>query len=157
MQEEIGCVVDKKGKWVNVAITRKSTCSSCHADEKCHVAPVTQALTPDRIVVTCQTTQSVDIGDQVKLYLPQASLLKAAMLGYLYPLTGFFCGLFIAEYMCPEFLNTDIIALIGSVIGGALGWLLARYQARKQESTWQPQITAYLGQPIHTHIQKSPI
>tara|TARA_B100001094_G_scaffold302242_1_gene329260 strand:- start:6534 stop:7007 length:474 start_codon:yes stop_codon:yes gene_type:complete len=156
MQEEIGYVIEKKGTWIDVAITRKSTCSKCHSSHQCSVAPITQALTPDHIVVTCQTTQTVHIGDQVKLCLPQASVVKAAMLGYLYPLMGFFIGLFIAESIRPASYNTDITALVGGVLGGTLGWLLARYQAKQQESTWQPQITAYLGQPIETssHIYK---
>lgn len=133
---------------------RESGCKACHSQNDCSVAPVAEALSPAEHRVWCASRKPLLLGSQVEVLLPQAALRQAAVLGYLYPLTGFMLGLFCGESALSGLaIHPDLAAGLGALIGCGLAWACARHQAQKHTQRWRPEVVVDFGVPMALKTQ----
>ena len=77
-------------------------------------------------MVTVPVPDSVLPGETVSLFMPEASIALASLLGYFLPAVGLLLG----AVLCGSLFYGDLAAVLGAVIGLAGGVLLARALAR---------------------------
>lgn len=154
--KKIGQVIATRPGWVEVAVAKESGCKACHSQSDCSVAPVADALSPAQHRVWCASAKPLVVGSQVEVLLPQAALREAAILGYLYPLSGFMLGMFSGPGLFSGFaFSEDFAAGLGAVMGCGLAWILARQKAHKQTQRWRPEVVADFGVPMPTKCQSN--
>ncbi|MBA1272167.1 SoxR reducing system RseC family protein [Stutzerimonas azotifigens] len=119
MIEERGRVValEAEGAWVEPL--QKSTCSGCSVRSGCGQGLMDRlGVRERRHRVFASSDLVLDVGDQVVIGLPEATLLKAAASVYLFPLLVLFASAFLASY-----LSFGEPAVIFCGLGGfALAW-----------------------------------
>ncbi|MCV2883247.1 SoxR reducing system RseC family protein [Aestuariibacter sp. AA17] len=85
MIEEIGIVkeIDKDVIWVETQI--KTTCGSCHASDNCGTGVVAKAFSPKTDLLKLACSERAEVGQKVKIGIPERTLLHASALVYLLP------------------------------------------------------------------------
>lgn len=116
----------------------KASCSSCASRAGCG-SRVLNKLGPQMthtLAVPCE--QPLIAGQKVELGIGEASLLSSALLVYMSPLVG----LFLMAGLFQMLFAQDLPTLCGAMLGGAGGFLVARYLSPKlaNRSEWQPVI-----------------
>lgn len=112
-----------------IAYIRPDACAKCGA---CGSMSQKGSI---RLKADCQ------VGDWVKVELPDGHFMKATMLAYVLPLVGFLLGLFLGYALSG---GQEIWALLGSAIGLSLCAIILRLaEARiSGRSDWTPRVTA---------------
>ncbi|MCG9962701.1 MAG: SoxR reducing system RseC family protein [Shewanella sp.] len=157
MMEEVARVVacDNQG-WLTVEVELKSTCKSCSSSESCGTSAVAQAFSAKTQQFSIQTERTCEVGELLKLGLPESVLLKAAALVYLMPLLGLFCGALSGQFFAGLFqINADLSAIGFATLGAITAWLIGKRKAKQLEVDSQPVILAYLGAGIS--LDKLPV
>lgn len=107
--EQIGEVVEIKGKFALVRIKRTSSCgencSSCSGECK-----------PTASIVTAVNGLSAKPGDTVKLQMNSASFLLLAFIGYILPLLICMAVYFVAKSLTDSLIVADICAVSSIII-----------------------------------------
>ena len=107
--EQIGEVVEIKGKFALVRIKRTSSCgencSSCSGECK-----------PTASIVTAINGLSAKPGDTVKLQMNSASFLLLAFIGYILPLLVCIAVYFISKTLTDSIIVADICAIASIII-----------------------------------------
>ena len=107
--EQIGEVVEVKGKFAQVRIKRTSSCgencSSCSGECK-----------PTASIVTAVNGLSAKPGDTVKLQMNSASFLLLAFIGYILPLIVCISVYFISKALTDSIIIADVCAIASIVI-----------------------------------------
>ncbi len=150
MLEEVATVIayDETG-WVTVEIELKSACNHCSNNENCGTSTVSKAFSIKRQQFSLKSDKACEVGDLLKLALPESVILKAALLVYIFPLIGLFIGALIGLWFSHLLLiNPDYSSIVMGALGGIGAWLLGKRQASKLEAESTPVITAYLGQGV---------
>ncbi|WP_172589577.1 SoxR reducing system RseC family protein [Shewanella xiamenensis] len=150
MMEEVARVVacDNQG-WLTVEVELKSTCKSCSSSESCGTSAVAQAFSAKTQQFSIQSDRPCEVGELLKLGLPESVILKAAALVYLMPLLGLFLGAILGQFCAGLFeINSDICAIVFASLGAIAAWLIGKRQAKQLEVHSQPVILAYLGAGI---------
>ena len=102
MIEEIGVVVriDKEKElqhiWVETDI--KTTCSSCQAQANCGTSVVAKAFTNKKQQLKLAYEYPVEMGQKIKIGIPEEKLLSASLLVYLLPILGLITGSVLASH-----------------------------------------------------------
>lgn len=105
MIEEVGVItgIDKQNHeqyiWVETKI--KTTCGGCQANDNCGTGVIAKALTPKKEQLYLACDETVNIGQQVKLGIPEGNLLKASALVYLLPIVVVLVTALIAQFVFP--------------------------------------------------------
>ncbi len=86
MSEELATVVAIEGDHAWVECERRSACSGCQQQSGCGTGTVAKAFPLKAPRLRVRLTAEVRIGQQVRLGIPQASLLRGAALVYVLPL-----------------------------------------------------------------------
>lgn len=85
MIEEIGKVVAVEPGFAWVETQVKTTCSSCVANDNCGTGLVAKAFTPKPEHLLIPTPSPLQVGQSVKIGIPEQHLLSASMWMYLVP------------------------------------------------------------------------
>lgn len=107
--EQIGEVVELKGKNALVRIRRASACG-----ENC--AQCSGNCTPTATVVCAVNGLSAKVGDTVKLQMNSGAFLLLAFIGYILPILLCIGAYFIAEKITGNILIADISAILTILI-----------------------------------------
>ncbi|MFT5676558.1 MAG: sigma-E factor negative regulatory protein RseC, partial [Paraglaciecola sp.] len=105
MIEEIGVItaIDKKDNeqyiWIETQI--KTTCGGCQANDNCGTGIVAKAFTPKKEQLHLACDETVNVGQQVKLGIPEEDLLMASALVYLLPIVVVLLTAVIAQFVFP--------------------------------------------------------
>lgn len=131
MIEEIGTItaVDADHIWVETQI--KTTCSGCEANENCGTGVVAKAFAPktDKLIFRCH--QHAEVGQKVKLGIPENALLSASALVYMLPLFVLVVTALAGQYLLPLIgLNHEGFIILSAFVATALSfwWVKARVQ-----------------------------
>ena len=161
MIKELASVVAIEAGQVTVTSQIKSTCSGCAQVDTCGSGQIAKALSmiageidsaifltlPYYISVTGVQLQE---GDCVVLALPEKHVLSSAGQVYLLPLLGLISFSAIGQLLLKQqILPHELFALGLGLIGGYLGYRLAKYQQKqgKQSKNLQPKIIEVLPSP----------
>ncbi|MEI6858642.1 MAG: SoxR reducing system RseC family protein [Shewanella sp.] len=151
MMEEMAKVIncDDKG-WVTVEVKVKNACSHCDNSESCGTSAVASAFSPKVQVFSIPSKNNYQLGQLLRLGLPESVILKAAALIYILPLIGFFFGAGLAMFILSQFQKevSELHVIPVAFVGAFLSWLYARSVAKKMEHSSQPVILSDLGQSL---------
>lgn len=143
MIEEPGRVVAVEGKQVWVETIQQSSCGGCAAKSTCGQGLVAKYTSGKRNHIRLVTDQSLRVGDQVVLGIPENTLLKSAFLAYGLPLLLFIAAAGVADSLFgapePWVIGIGILALC---LGFVLVRLISGVGAGK--SSFQPLILKVL-------------
>ena len=113
--EQIGEIVELKGKQALVRIKRTSSCgencSSCSGECK-----------PTTTVVSAVNGVSARVGDTVKLQMNSASFLLLAFIGYILPIL-----ICVATYFITMHITSSVILADGFAVGALVVTLIVFY------------------------------
>ena len=124
-----GTVIKEEKKGVLVCFERLAACAGCNACGR------------DKKQTTVFVYGQAKLGDVVSVEMPDAQVLKASLLTYLFPLAGFIGGLFLGAAI---FGNEDWAMVLGGLSGLTLCALLLKVTDKRlgQRHPWQPHIVA---------------
>lgn len=153
MMKEWVTVVSWQNGDAIVSCDVKSSCSSCASRSGCG-SRLLNKLGPQSshsMVVPCE--QPLVAGQKVELGIAEGSLLGSALLVYMSPLAG----LFIVASLFQLLFNTDLASIMGALLGGVGGFLLAKglSPALSRRESWQPVILSVGLPPGALYVEAS--
>ncbi|MGL4251848.1 MAG: SoxR reducing system RseC family protein [Aeromonas sp.] len=142
MSEELATVVAIEGDHAWVACERRSACNGCQQQSNCGTGTVAKAFSMKAPRLRVRLTANVRIGQQIRLGIPQQSLLRGAALVYVLPLFCLLAGaLFGQLWLAPLLSGGEGITILAALSGGGLGFLLVRYfSSRLDQGRYGPQM-----------------
>jgi len=139
MIEAIATVVGTKAGIVRVEYRRSSACGHCQQVSSCHVSSMEKEDEKKNQIIDISSSLAVEIGQQVRIGMPESGLLKGALLIYILPLFFIILGAAVGQYLATA--ETEWPSILGATIGGAIGFILIRLRASKLTNTeYQPVI-----------------
>ncbi|WP_165461668.1 SoxR-reducing system protein RseC [Atlantibacter sp.] len=153
MMKEWATVVSWQNGEAIVNCDVKSSCSSCASRSGCgsRILNKLGPQTSHSIIVPCE--QPLIPGQKVELGIAEGSVLGSALLVYMSPLVG----LFLVAGLFQWLFSTDIAAMVGALLGGTGGFLLAKglSPALSQRERWQPVVLSIGLPPDALRVQTS--
>ncbi|MGK0499124.1 MAG: sigma-E factor negative regulatory protein RseC [Oceanicoccus sp.] len=142
MITETGRVVaiEADGLWVETI--RSSTCNSCSVQKGCGHSMLNKVGDGKRhhmrVMLGALAASDFTVDDEVKVCIPEQVLVSAALLVYLLPLLSLLAG----ASLISIWWSGDVAALLGAVMGFALGLGLVRLHAwrNRNNQSLQPWI-----------------
>ncbi len=144
MIEEVGSIVELKGKNVAVVLCQKSSfCENCAAEGVCHVGDDNSSK-----LVEVHNHLAADIGDRVKIATSTRSFLQSSFLLYIVPLiflvTGAVIGQFLAEFLDNGLDSNVLSAIMGSAFMAG-SFVILRVTTRSlAKEAYMPRVVAIL-------------
>lgn len=143
MIEEKATVVGFEGELVLVESLVKSGCSGCQQVKSCGSGQIAQAFPQKTTQFKVRSHLSLNVGDMVTIGLSEKILLSSAWQVYMWPLIGLILMSSVGQYLVVhEVLANELFALPIAVLGGYLGFYLAKKKQHKltNEPQWLPVI-----------------
>ncbi|SDX24029.1 SoxR reducing system RseC family protein [Marinobacter mobilis] len=137
MITETGRVIAVKGENIWVQTIRLSACNSCKARQGCGQKVLAGATGGRANQVQVVNHLGARVGDEVTLAIAESALLGASLLAYAVPLLLFVLGAVAGHYAGS---GTEGAAIIGSVIGLAAGFGVARLLHGRHGSEYVPRL-----------------
>lgn len=131
--EELAEIVAIENGMISVVSQVKSSCNSCSQVSTCASGQVAKAIPHKKLSFTLPETallndQPVQVGDCVILTLPEVDVLKSAWQVYLLPVIGLISFSAIGQwFMMQKVLSHELWALAAGLIGGYLGYRIAKF------------------------------
>jgi sigma-E factor negative regulatory protein RseC len=150
MMEEIGIIsaveMRNNQQYIRVETQIKTTCGGCQANDDCGTGVVAKAFSPkkEQLYLLCES--AVNVGQGVKLGIPEDRLLSASALVYLLPLVAMLCAALLAQFTLPLLgLQAEgwIIATVFITAILSFYWLRYFFKQDKQ-ADYQPQLIALM-------------
>ncbi|MDP5293066.1 SoxR reducing system RseC family protein [Oceanimonas sp. CHS3-5] len=128
MIEEIATVTAVHDGRVEVSCFSKSACGQCRQSSTCGTGLVSKALPgrDHRFVIATELT--LQPGQQVRIGIPEQSLITGALLVYLLPLLCLLTGGLVAGWAGLG----EGASIVGALAGGGLGFALASRLSRRR-------------------------
>jgi len=132
MIESVATVVAVGDTWAQVECRRKSACGHCQQQESCGVGAVAKAMPGRPQLLEIALTAPVHVGQQVRIGIPERSLLTSALLVYMVPVLFLLLGALAGKLVSVQWpVGEEPSEIIGALLGGAFGFLLARLGAKR--------------------------
>lgn len=148
MVEENGIVVQSDANRLIVAVVQSNACQSCRARQGCGQAVLSGLSNSDTQLAKnhfeLPAHRDIQIGDQVRLGIPEDSLSLAAFWMYLWPLLMALAGLLIAAALGLG----EALQLLLAVVCGALAVGITSYRFRRPDQRWEPRVLA-----VHSNVK----
>lgn len=132
MIEEIGVIkaVDGDHIWVETQI--KTTCGGCEANAHCGTGGMARAFTPKTQTLIFRYPQPAQIGQRVKLGVPEQDLLGASVLVYLLPLLALLAAALVSPWLLSQLsLQGEGWVVLTSLSAMACCFLLVRRSLKR--------------------------
>lgn len=134
MIEESATVVAIAQNNITVTSELKSACSGCQQVDNCGSGQVAKAFPQKQLTLTVKSTLPVKLGDNVILGLNESALLSSAWQVYLWPLIGLILASWLGQWLLNQrVLSHEFFAIIFAIVGGYIGFFLAKKRQQKQE------------------------
>jgi len=109
MMEEVGTVIELKGKHLALVLCEKSsTCKNCASLESCKVSDDNRSM-----IVESHNAIGAEVGDKVRLSISSRKFLSSSFLVYIVPLVALIIGAVIGEVVGSRLdngVNPDLLA-----------------------------------------------
>lgn len=139
------------GYQVNLSCEQKTSCSGCASAKSCATGTVSKALGKKTLQWNLMSSSPVSLGQVVEIGFPEKSLLQSAALVYLLPLFALLFGAALGEqWLAPMLQAGEGMVVLSACLFTALGILLAKFFAKRLESSTKEQVVILrvLGEPI---------
>lgn len=148
MIKELANVIAVDTDNITVSSQIKSTCSGCAQVKTCGSGQIAKALPQASLTLTLpydntSLENSLEVGDCVVIALPEEHILSSASQVYLWPLLGLIVFSAVGQFLFKQqVLPHELFALGFGLIGGYLGYRIAKYQQNQGErsASLQPKI-----------------
>jgi sigma-E factor negative regulatory protein RseC len=157
MIEEKATVVAVYAHSITVASTVKSSCSSCQQIDSCGSGQIAKAI-PQKTLITdinCSelacAEQTLMVGDEVILGIPEKDMLLTAWQVYLWPIIGLLIFSAVGQWLLiTHYLHHEPLAITLGLLGGYIGFQLAKFRQKQREnSDWlAPKLLSVLPKTI---------
>jgi sigma-E factor negative regulatory protein RseC len=139
---EQGKVVSVEDDYAYVEVIQQSSCQSCSASKACGTKVLKSLFQTKRHYLKlpfAHLDSCPSLGDQVEIEINEAALLKSSLLVYIVPLVSlvFFAILF------DRLFASELLAMLGGVIGFTSGLVIARFYAlfHARSEQFQPRLS----------------
>lgn len=154
--EELATVTANENGKITVVSQIKSSCNSCAQADTCASGQIAKAIPHKQLSFTLSKpesleNQAVNVGDCVVLTVPEGDVLQSAWQVYLLPIFGLFSFSALGQWLVQEeVLAHELIALAIGIVGGYLGYRLAKHLQNKpnKRKKLQPEILKVLPKPL---------
>ncbi|GBL04690.1 SoxR reducing system RseC family protein [Glaciecola sp. KUL10] len=144
MIEEMGVVKKVEGEFVWVETQVKTTCGSCQAKSNCGTSVIAKVFNPKAELLRLKSPINLKVGQQVKLGIPEETLVSASALVYLLPLSVFMLTIFSTQ---SAFALHELFSLFFGLFGALISfWWVSRYSKTQQTSSFSPIIMGAINQ-----------
>lgn len=133
MIETSARVISNSKGIVLVEPSMQSGCGGCKSRSSCGVSGLAKYFSSNRAAIEVRCDANVRVGDELQLRMSESDLLKAGLLAYLLPSVLALTGAGIAATLGFG----DAGAVLGALIGFAVGILAARLSGLKPQLTAQ--------------------
>lgn len=124
--EQVGEVTGVKAGKIEITFCRPEECEKCKGCEGHHKATV------------IEVAGEAEIGDAAVVALPDQTLVKASLLGYVLPLAGLLGGMAVGYFAAGNDAMTAVGGIVG--LGVTLAVTLLTERKRRASAEWQPQL-----------------
>lgn len=137
--EELAEVIAIESGMISVVSQIKSSCSSCSQVSTCASGQVAKAIPHKKLSFTIPVSallnkELIQVGDCVVLTLPEIDVLQSAWQVYLLPIIGLLSFSAIGQWLIMQkVLSHELLALGIGLVGGYLGYRLAKYLQNHSE------------------------
>ena len=140
MIEAIATVVATRTGYVSVEYQRASACGHCHHQSSCAISSgMDDGQGHGDHIIDIACILPLEIGQQVRVGIPENGLLKGALLVYILPLFFIMLGAGIGQAFSVA--GEEWPAIAGAVLGGEVGFMLMRLRsARLTNAEYKPVI-----------------
>jgi len=136
--EESGLIVDVDDDKVWVETIRTSACDSCKAQKGCGHGLLNKASSGQRFTLDVQRNGiPAKVGDIALVGIPEDSILKASLIGYLLPIV-----LLILFSGTAKWLWGELPSIVCGLLGLGLGFFLVRFLGSSGRFGQEPQLLA---------------
>lgn len=145
MIEEVAIVREVHSKNILVETKVKTTCGQCAVKDSCATSTIAKAFSDKSSVFAIETDELLDIGDVVKVGIPEQNLLSAAFHVYLLPIFSLFAGAFFISLLLPSV--SELFQLAFGVFAAALTykWLKHKYSQTNTKNQITPVFIEKIG------------
>jgi len=148
MIEEVGSVVELRGKNLAVVLCQKSSfCENCAAEGVCHVGDDNSSK-----LIEVHNHLAAAVGNRVKIATSTRSFLQSSFLLYIVPLiflvTGAVVGQYLAEVFGDGFDSNILSAFMGTGFMAASFFLLRFSSRGLRKEAYMPRIIEVLDEDI---------
>jgi len=155
--EELATVTANDNGRITVVSQIKSTCNSCSQVDTCASGQIAKAIPHKRLSFTLHKpksleSQTINVGDCVVIAVPEVDVLQSAWQVYLLPIFGLFTFSALGQWLIQEeILAHELIALVIGILGGYLGYRLAKHLQSdpNKRKRLQPEILRVLPKPLN--------
>jgi len=134
--EESGVIVAVELDRVWVETIRSSACDSCKAQKGCGHGLINKASSGKTFQLDVQRNGlSAKVGDTAVIGIPEDSILKASLIGYLLPIV-----LLLIFSGAAKILWGELSSIVFGVLGLVLGFYLVRYLGKSERFGQGPQL-----------------
>lgn len=149
MIESIATVVAVRDNWAQVECRRKSACGHCHQQESCGVGTLAKAMPGRPQLLEVALTTPVIVGQQIRIGIPERSLLTSALLVYMVPLLFLLLGAVAGKMASTSWpVGEEPAEVVGALCGGLLGFALARWGAKRLGGGFYRPVMLGLSLPV---------
>lgn len=154
--EELAEVIAIENGLIHIVSQVKSSCNSCSQVSTCASGQVAKAIPHKKLSFTLPLSalsknELVEVGDCIVLTLPETDVLRSAWQVYLLPVIGLLSFSALGQWLKEQsVLNHELLALVVGILGGYLGYRLAKYFQNNPEhqEKLQPKILRVLPKSI---------
>jgi sigma-E factor negative regulatory protein RseC len=154
MIEEVGTVTAielKQGqRYVLIETQVKTTCGVCQAKDDCGTGIVARAFSPKKEQLWLPCDQAVEIGQDVKLGIPENLLLGASLLVYILPLVMLLLASVVGSLIL-KIMGIDsegAVILLAFAVASASFYGVRYYLTRYSQQRFEPSLLAVVPQRI---------
>jgi sigma-E factor negative regulatory protein RseC len=143
MESPVGKIVSIGQGTATVAVERTAACPRCAAGKGCGAGLLSGSRGPALLQVSLSPQWNVGAGDEVRLTLEPAHLLRASLLVYGLPLAGMVLTLAVAWLLARPLSDPQAIAY--AAVGLVAGFIASRWQLNRRNCLKQfvPKITGF--------------
>lgn len=160
--EELAEVVSIENEMISVVSQVKSSCNSCSQVSTCASGQVAKAIPHKKLSFTLPVSallnnKLVQVGDCVVLTLPEVDVLKSAWQVYLLPIIGLLSFSALGQWLVKQgVLSHELLALGVGIIGGYLGYRIAKYLQNHpdHQEKLQPKILRVIPKPVVVDVKQ---
>lgn len=147
MIEELGKIIAVDGDIVTIETEIKTTCNGCAANSQCGTGVVARAFSPRKDTLSLACSEPAEVGQMVKLGIPEQTLLGASALVYMLPLAV----LVGSSLLLSGVFSHELMVVAGSFLATLLTFEgIRRYLKRSSNDGFQPTILAVLPAPAES-------
>lgn len=147
MIEEMGLVKKVEGNEVWIETQIKTTCGSCQAKSNCGTSVIAKVFNPKAELLRLKSPIELRVGQQVKLGIPEETLVSASALVYLLPLCIFMLSIIVTQAL---FSIHELISLgIGVLFALCAFWWVSFFSKTQKTSSFSPII---MGAVNHAEV-----